>query len=321
MGCNKKKQQERLEKTNINNEGDIMTIIQYNGTQDILVEFQDEYKGTTKCTWHDFKIGSVHNPNHYIIQRLGEEKYNYQGLHMIIKEYRNYNDIDVMFDNGYIKKHVHYSEFKNGTIRNHMIPETYGVGVLGDIKTKENGRLTKEYSTWTNILQRCYDPKKQEEFPRYKGVTICNEWLYFPNFVEWCHKQTNWNKVLKDRKNFHIDKDIINKGNKIYSPENCSFVPAIVNGLFCKSNAIRGDYPIGVSLTKDKASFRARCNNPITKEKLEYRNYQTPEEAFEKYKEVKEKIIKQVAQEEFDKGNITEKCYDAMMSYQVEITD
>ena len=49
--------------------------------------------------------------------------------------------------------------------------------------------------------------------------------------------------------------------------------------------------------------------------------YKTPEKAFEMYKIYKEEYIKQVAQEEYDKGNITKKCYDAMMSYEVEITD
>lgn len=44
-------------------------------------------------------------------------------------------------------------------------------------------------------------------------------------------------------------------------------------------------------------------------------------EAFEAYKIYKELIIKQVAKEEFDIGNITKKCYDAMIHYEVEITD
>lgn len=48
----------------------------------------------------------------------------------------------------------------------------------------------------------------------------------------------------------------------------------------------------------------------------------TPEQAFYfGYKPYKETIIKQVAQEEYDKGNITEKCYEAMMNYEVEIDD
>ena len=38
-------------------------------------------------------------------------------------------------------------------------------------------------------------------------------------------------------------------------------------------------------------------------------------------KEYKEYIIKQVAQEEYAKGNITKQCYEAMMNYEVEIAD
>ena len=49
--------------------------------------------------------------------------------------------------------------------------------------------------------------------------------------------------------------------------------------------------------------------------------YATPEEAFFAYKTYKEKLIKQIAQIEFDKDNITKTCYDAMMKYKVEITD
>lgn len=321
MGYNERLKQERIGMTNVNNEGYTMKIIQYNGTHDILVEFYDKFNSVKRCTWHDFKNGSVNNPNNYIIKRLNEENYNYQGLHMIIVEYREYDDIDVMFDDGYIKEHVHYSEFKNGTIRNHMIKEIYGVGILGDIKTKNNGRITKEYSTWSNMLQRCYDPKRHEEFPRYKGCIVCEEWLYFPNFVKWCHSQNNWNKVMENPSSYHIDKDIINKGNKIYAPYNCSFVPGIVNGLFCKSNAIRGKYPIGVSLTPKTSKFRARCNNPLTKKHIVHYGFSTPEAAFEQYKKDKEMIIKQVAQEEYNKGNIIKSCYEAMMKYEVEITD
>lgn len=254
-------------------------------------------------------------------ERVGEETYNYQGLRMVIQEYRGWNDVDVVFDNGYVKKHVYYSNFKNGTIRNHMIPEVYGVGILGDVKTKVNGKFTKEYSTWSNMLQRCYDEKKQEEFPRYKGIIICEEWLYYPNFVEWCHNQPNWDKVMENSKEFHIDKDIISKGNKLYSPNTCSFVPAIVNTLFCKSNAARGDYPIGVSLESKRNKFRSRCNDPINNVQIEHGGFLTPEDAFKQYKKDKERIIKKIAQDEFDKGNITKECYNAMLKYQVKITD
>lgn len=61
--------------------------------------------------------------------------------------------------------------------------------------------------------------------------------------------------------------------------------------------------------------------NPFTN-KFEYLGfYSTPEKAFYVYKAYKEKIIKQVAEFEYSKGNITEQCYEAMMKYEVEITD
>ena len=41
--------------------------------------------------------------------------------------------------------------------------------------------------------------------------------------------------------------------------------------------------------------------------------------ALQKYKEYKEKQIKKVAKEEFEKGNISKQCYNAMMSYEVTL--
>ena len=47
--------------------------------------------------------------------------------------------------------------------------------------------------------------------------------------------------------------------------------------------------------------------------------FDTPEEAFQTYKEFKENYIKQVADEYKDK--IPEKLYEAMINYKIEITD
>lgn len=252
------------------------------------------------------------------VSRVGEETLNFQGLKMVITQYNSCRDITVQFENGYIREHAHYSEFKQGTIRNRLIPALYGVGIIGDIKTKRNGKFIKEYETWANVLQRCYDKKKQEEFPRYKECAVCDEWLYFPNFYDWCHNQSNWNKVIENPHDFHIDKDILVKGNKIYSPSTCCFVPSMVNVLFTKSNATRGLLPIGVS--NDQGKLRSRCNNPYGKDYYK-RGFATPEEAFEFYKQCKHKVLVQTAQIEFEKGNITQECYDAMLNYEVEITD
>ena len=133
------------------------------------------------------------------------------------------------------------------------------------------------------------------------------------------HNQDNFDKWLNGNR-WTIDKDILIKGNKIYSPNTCCLVPENVNTLFTKCNAIRGNLPIGVRKCGNK--FQAICMNHFTNKQRYIGSYSTPTEAFYSgYKPYKENLIKQVAKEEYSKGNITKMCYDAMMNYEVEITD
>ena len=210
--------------------------------------------------------------------------------------------------------------FKWG-IKNPYHPEVYGVGIVGNkYQTTSNHKQTKDYEAWCNVLQRCFDKKIKEKkkYLTYQDVTCCTEWLLFDNFYEWIHSQDNYDKWLNGDK-WAIDKDILIKGNKTYGSETCCLVPHNVNGLFLKSNATRGDLPIGVSIHGN--GFQARCHNPIVNKEEYLGSYSTPSYAFLAYKKYKENLIKQIAQTEYNKGNITEECYNAMMNYQVEITD
>lgn len=120
-----------------------------------------------------------------------------------------------------------------------------------------------------------------------------------------------------------LDKDILIKGNKIYSSDNCVFVPKSINNLFTKKDVNRGNYPIGVSWHKKSEKYQAQCNIFDTEDnKYAYKHlgcYNTPKEAFQVYKETKEENIKQVVN--YYKDRIPKKLYDAMMGYKVEITD
>lgn len=254
------------------------------------------------------------------INRKGEKNYNTFGSEMIIAEYRKNNDIDVYFpEYDWIAKGARYETFKNGKISCPYEKRTYGVGYLGEgkYKTRENGKATRVYSTWNSMLQRCYNEKFHERNPTYKDCEADEKWHNFQNFAEWYYN--NYYEIEGER--MCLDKDILVKHNKIYSPDTCIFVPQTINVLFTKSDETRGDSVIGTTLDYGKYVVQCSMINPETgKSKCEYLGtYDTETEAFQVYKYYKEKNIKQVA--DYYGNKIPQKLYDGMYKYEVEITD
>ena len=256
-----------------------------------------------------------------VIDRTGEKNYNTFGSEMIIIEYKNVHDIDVYFpEYDWVFKNAKYINFKNGSIKCPYERRYYGVGYLGEgkYKVKENGRVTRVYDTWHSMLQRCYGGENRgKRSLTYIGCEVCEEWLNYQNFAEWYDNNyyTVKNEVMC------LDKDILVKHNKIYSPETCVFVPNTINSLFTKRQNTRGKSVIGTSPHQGKYEVQCRMINPETgKSKKEYLGvYGTQEKGFEVYKYYKEKNIKQVA--DYFKDKIPVKLYGALYNYEVEITD
>lgn len=165
------------------------------------------------------------------------------------------------------------------------------------------------YRKWCGMLERCYSAKWHEKKPTYKDCSVSDEWLFFSNFKKWFDE----NNI----KGYVLDKDILQKNNKVYSKETCVFVPEYINSLFIKKDAVRGKYPIGV--TKSYKRFSA-CFS-IKNKRKELGTFPTPEVAFSAYKKGKEGYIKDVAKEYYGRNEICKKTYQALCSYVVEITD
>lgn len=256
-----------------------------------------------------------------IINRTGEINYNNFGSKMIIVKYRKRKNIDVYFSKyDWTAESVDYGNFKKGNIACPYEPRVYEVGYIGEGKYRtinENGKHSKCYEVWVKMLQRCFDEKFQIKRPTYKNCEVCKEWLNFQVFAEWFYN--NYYEIEGEK--MCLDKDILIKGNKIYSPDTCIYVPQTINTLFVKCNKSRGNYPIGVSYHKMSKKFMAHCNVYDYKKnkKINLGYYSTPEEAFNVYKEFKEKYIKEVA--DYYKNKIPTKLYDAMYRYEVEIID
>lgn len=257
------------------------------------------------------------------IDRTGEENINNFGSEMVIVEYRNARDIDVYFtEHDYIFKGAAYKSFKKGEIRCPYEKRIYGKGCLGEGKHKvydENGKHTKSYRAWHHMMRRCYDPKYHEKHYTYINCTVSKEWLNFQNFGDWF--DDNYYEIEGEQ--ICLDKDILIKGNKIYSSETCIFVPNNINVLFIKRDKCRGEYPIGVYYNKRDKNFVTNCSIYDYKEnKRKTKNlgyYDTPQKAFEVYKQFKENYIKEAA--DYYKDKIPKKLYDAMYKYEVDIND
>lgn len=163
-------------------------------------------------------------------------------------------------------------------------------------------------------MRRCYNEKEKLKWKSYLEAEVCEEWHDYRNFAKWY----NDNYYQIDNMQMHIDKDILVKGNKIYSPETCVFVPYNINSLFTKGNTMRGDCPIGVNYHKRDKVFYARVRNNKG-QRMELGGFSNPTDAFNAYKMAKEQIIKDVANEYKDK--IPQRLYEAMIKYEVDITD
>ena len=254
------------------------------------------------------------------VDKIEEMNINNFGSKMIIKEDRGARDIDVYFpEYNWIFKHARYGNFKKGTIKCPYEKREYNHGYLGEGKYKvsENRKLKKEYNIWHHMLQRCYDPKYHERNPTYKGCRVEDYLLNFQHMGKWLDE--NYYEIPGEQ--MCLDKDILCKGNKVYSRETCIFVPQRINKLFTKCDNSRGSNPIGV-IELPSGNYHVRCRNGYGK-LIPLGTYPTKEEAFRVYKEYKEKVIKEVI--DSYEGKIPEPFYsklrESMYNYKVEIND
>ena len=174
------------------------------------------------------------------------------------------------------------------------------------------GNLPKEYKLWQDMLRRCYNSKFVQKNPTYKDCHASENFKYYPYFKEWCNQQIGF-----DQAGWHLDKDILIKGCKIYSEDTCCFVPQEINCALPNSKSVRGTLPSGVIYNNTKTRYRARIQRGYKWESLG--TYDTPEEAFYAYKQAKEDYIKEVANKW--KDQIDPRVYESLMNWTIEITD
>lgn len=166
---------------------------------------------------------------------------------------------------------------------------------------------TKKNELYHNMIKRCYDKKYQERQKSYIGCKVCDNWLNdMYDFYDWV--DDNYYEVPDST--VQLDKDILIKGNKIYSPEACIFAPRIINSTYSKKN-VKPKY--------DKKSKKYIASITFDKKTVLIGEYNTEKEALKNYIKYKECAIKALAKRY--KNHIPNELYNALMSYQIDLSD
>lgn len=179
---------------------------------------------------------------------------------------------------------------------------------IGLYNKKDNPKI---YSIWQQMIYRVYEDSKDKK-PTYQNCKVCDEWLCFQNFASWYVKNHP-----NDGNNYHLDKDIVFKDNKEYSPNKCFFVPQSINKLLTNRKRFRGDYPVGVHVPETyikngDIKYQAGCSNgkgKIIRGKVR----ETMLDAFIDYSTIKKNII--LEQLEIYKNVLDEKVYNSLKNY------
>ena len=160
---------------------------------------------------------------------LGLEFTNKHGHRCFIIDYKDAHNVTVMFYDTMSISTMEYGNLKKGSFLDRYKPSLYGVGYLGKSGRTEQNKMA--YRAWNHILSRCYNPEVQKKQPYYYDCSVDPRWHCFAVFEEWFiqQEQRHFKEDYGVGRRWSIDKDILVRGNKIYSPETCCLLPAEIN--------------------------------------------------------------------------------------------
>lgn len=132
---------------------------------------------------------------------------------------------------------------KRGDVKDILSPTVEGVGFLGT--TREVSKLPA-YHCWKHMIVRCYSKNYHSTRETYSDCSVADSWKNFTVFEKW------YNENHID--GYHLDKDLLVQGNRVYSEETCCFIPSWVNSLIVEKSKIVEGCEAGVTRRKKKGT-------------------------------------------------------------------
>lgn len=233
---------------------------------------------------------------------VGKVFENSLGLEFEIIDLKSYYDVTVRFKVSGFTTTARLDHIKRGAVRDRFHRENFGVGYLGSMDgVVDHQRLR---SKWGGMLNRCYNNKYHESKPTYKECKVSEYFQNFTNFYLWAKGQVGFNIV-----DWELDKDILLRGNKIYSEDTCVFVPREINTLIFNSD---GKFS-GVRFDNNSKKWQVRVNKLGVS--LSFGYYEDKDTAMKLYAREKENVIREVAEKW--KGKIDDRAYNALINWNI----
>lgn len=182
----------------------------------------------------------------------------------------------------------------------------HGVGYnSGGYPTHHEGKAVIAYTTWVNMLKRCYSEASLRAKPTHIGCSVDPKWLDYQLFAMWYTTHPHY------KLGYYLDKDILVVGNKVYSPDTCSLVPHRLNSLLNSQQRKRGALPQGIH--QHGNCYRVKLS--VRGKQVNLGNIKTLSEAVRTYKQWKEAYVADVALE--FKEHITVDVYNALINWRL----
>lgn len=234
---------------------------------------------------------------------VGEVYRNKEGFQYEIVAYKNALEVTIKWLDCGTLQVCSAHDAHRGTLKYLNRPSVFGIGYLGYGRFVPGERRMEAWQErinpvlhrhWRHVLERTIAGR---DIKRYEDCQVVEEWYNFQNFCEWAIKQKNSTRKEENGRLWHLDKDMVSRGNRLYCPELCVFLPNEVNAFYTKKEIGNTGYP-GVNYIKPgsknaKEGYIARCCIGEERKYLGY--YYSPEQAFEKYRQCKEAAARELA--------------------------
>lgn len=196
-------------------------------------------------------VGDIHTNNH--------------GLEFIVLEYIKDPMYKIKFIKSGYETVVQRSAINTGYIIDYENPSVLGIGV--PCIPNYTSLYPKESSLWQSILLRCYNINDTSSYPRYgeKGVSVCERWHRFDNFLEDVHKIDGYDDFLFHTGKLHLDKDLkqyyLPYNKRVYSLDTCTFISPHINTILATKVNV-SVYDNNVVIHKNKPIYSIRKFQP-----------------------------------------------------------